>query len=107
MCDCYGHTCDADGCSAVIPMHLEDFATDRDEVAVYCEAHAGPGCDGVIWLWNDDDEFDDVPAEQIPAEHWHRCRVVPLTANARAHAGGNMPNTWHVRRAGEREEHEG
>ena len=39
MCDCYGHECDWPGCEFVIPMHLGDFDTERDEIRVYCHAH--------------------------------------------------------------------
>lgn len=40
MCDIYGATCHI--CGAVIPMHLGDFETNRDEVVVTCGKHIPP-----------------------------------------------------------------
>lgn len=37
MCDIYGAKCHA--CGTVIPMHLGDFETKRDEVVVSCGRH--------------------------------------------------------------------
>lgn len=37
MCDCYGHKCGV--CGREWPIHLMDFATNREEINVYCEKH--------------------------------------------------------------------
>lgn len=34
MCDCYEHKCE--GCDKELPVHLGGFATDRDEIKVWC-----------------------------------------------------------------------
>lgn len=95
MCDCYGHQCDHSGCKAVIPMHLEDYATARREVRVYCGKHAGRHTGGTAYEYSDDD--DAISAEYV--RHWATCRVVPRTANAREHASGNHPNAEWLRPA--------
>lgn len=95
MCDCYMHRCHGPGCANEVPMHLQDYATAREEVAVYCGQHLDQDPRGVVWEWSDIASDSEPP----PAE-WHRCRVVGLTDNAVAHRDGNHPNAWWVREKG-------
>ncbi len=37
MCDCYEATCA--GCGKEVPVHIGDFAFDRDEVEAWCGKH--------------------------------------------------------------------
>lgn len=52
MCDCYQHKCNHNDCNIRIPMHLEDFETEREEVEVFCGSHIpskSERTDGVVW----------------------------------------------------------
>ena len=89
MCDCYGHGCAVPGCREVIPMHLEDFETARYEIEVYCGEHIpADTSDGVMWA------FSDKETQKRPRVLQDRCFVRALTANARGHADGNLPNVF-------------
>lgn len=37
MCDCYQAKCER--CERLIPVHIEDFCTPRDNVKVFCQHH--------------------------------------------------------------------
>lgn len=37
MCDCYEAKCEK--CERLIPVHIEDFCTPRDNVKVFCQHH--------------------------------------------------------------------
>ena len=37
MCDCYHAPCKV--CGTMLPVHLGDFNTDREEIEVFCEDH--------------------------------------------------------------------
>ena len=39
MCDCYAHTCNHKNCTTKIPIHLGDYETGREEIAVFCGSH--------------------------------------------------------------------
>lgn len=90
MCDCYVHKCEH--CDWMVPMHLEDFSTERDEIQVFCEDHLPENMtDGMVWEYNDNEKVKN-------PRKWHKVFVRWLTDNARIHAQGNSPNTWHCRR---------
>lgn len=80
MCDCYTDKCKV--CGEPVEMHLVDFATDQDEIEVYCEVHLPERrADGVLWEYADS-----------PNERKKRVFVRWLTDNARQYASGNHPN---------------
>jgi len=82
MCDCYTHVCDHKDCNTPIDMHLEDFATKRSEVEVFCSSHLPPKSkriDGVLW-------------EVRRGKSKFRIFVRSLTKNARKHWRGNHYN---------------
>jgi len=39
MCDCYDEKCHENGCKEILPVHLGDYETDRNEIIVYCRDH--------------------------------------------------------------------
>ena len=39
MCDCYWQTCNHKGCKVEIPIHITDFALEREVVFAYCKKH--------------------------------------------------------------------
>jgi hypothetical protein len=81
MCDCYTDRCR--DCGAEVEMHLADFATRRDEIEVFCEAHMpADRSGGVTWRYRDSDR-----------EPWRKAFVRWLTDNARGNASGNHPNS--------------
>jgi len=66
MCDCYGHKCNAKGCTERIPMHIGDFNYPRTSFKCWCRLHIDkaakhPGA--VIFTvdkvhdWDDDDDL--------------------------------------------------
>ena len=52
MCDCYGEKCKE--CEEVIPIHLGDYETSRDEIEVYCKEHIPPVNCRIFVLKEDD-----------------------------------------------------
>ncbi len=59
MCDCYGHKCEC--CDEFIPMHIGDFANEREEFKVWCEKHINQAPSGAVIFevtkaWDEDDE---------------------------------------------------
>lgn len=87
MCDCYNHKCAHPECATTMPMHLEDFDTDSDEINVYCEKHLPSTTlhQGTLFRYKDEDE-----------KEWSKLFVEPLTENAIANIEGNTPNAWDV-----------
>ena len=86
MCDCYDHECEF--CAAKLPMHLEDFDTDREEIAVLC-----PSClkrHEDFLLGNAYTIFKDIVDDGQKLGRW---AVVYLTETAQRHRDGNEPNT--------------
>ncbi len=82
MCDIYSHCCDYKSCANEIEMHLEDFATDQDEIQVFCGSHIPKNkTDGVLWRYR--------PCSQ---KSHGRMFVRCLTNNARNHWEGNYYN---------------
>ena len=63
-------------CGTEIEMHLEDFATEPEEVRVYCPKDIPTGLRGILWLGGDHGKVF----------------VESLTDNAFAHRDGNGPN---------------
>lgn len=84
MCDCYMASCAV--CGEPLPVHLADFDTGREEVALFCGEHI-PFQDVSVFVvikrWERD------PSE--PEVGW-RMGIRSLTDNARKHAAGNVPN---------------
>jgi hypothetical protein len=39
MCDCYDAKCHSKGCGEMLPVHLGDYNTKRDEIEVFCKQH--------------------------------------------------------------------
>ena len=88
MCDCYSAKCYATGCAVRIPMHLEDYSTGREEVAVYCGRHIpADTSDGRVFRWSEQ------TSDKRP-KRMRRCFIRALTANVRSNADGNTPNSW-------------
>jgi len=83
MCDCYGHECVM--CKRVIPIHLGDFLTNRDEIEVFCQRHIPRDkTHGTLFMIADEDE--DIRRQRVFIRY--------LTANARKRRVANHPNTW-------------
>jgi len=88
MCDCYGHTCLV--CQHQIEMHLGDYNTSRDEVAVFhkeCFKHIIPPKNKGIAVWKSSNENSKYPQTIV---------VVALTKNAANNHGVNYPNEYNV-----------
>lgn len=82
MCDIYDAKCEKKDCNVLIDMHLEDFATERDEIEVFCGSHTPPKenrRDGVLW-------------KVKKGKSNTRIFVRALTKNARTHWEGNCYN---------------
>lgn len=92
MCDIYCEKCSVFGCENLIEMHLGDYATGRDEVAVYCEQHVNAVSHGTVWKYSQESR-----REEKDVKRWYKCRIVPVTKNAKANAHHNHPNAWHVK----------
>jgi len=84
MCDIYYAKCK--GCDAQIDMHLEDFATARKEVEVFCGEHI-PDKDVRVF------EMTGPKGKYASFRKGTRIGVRSLTKNAKKHAQGNHPNT--------------
>lgn len=99
MCDCYGEPCKV--CGEIFPLHLEDFATGRQEIMLVCDtclkrlATSGNLGDTnlyrflktnpyVEWSFRQDDK------RGRPSK---RLRLYALTQNALDHRMENSPNT--------------
>ena len=82
MCDIYDHECNKKDCTDKFDMHLEDFATGRDEIEVFCEFHIPKDkSSGVLWRYRDCDQ-----------KNWNKMFVKCLTENAKNHWEGNCFN---------------
>lgn len=80
MCDIYIHKCNHKPCSTTIEMHLEDFATKRAEVEVFCDLHIPKRRkDGVLWMTKGSNDHTRI---------FVRC----LTNNAKKHHEHNTYN---------------
>ncbi len=44
MCDCYEQKCTDKNCNIIIPVHISDFCTSRDNVKPYCKKHITDRC---------------------------------------------------------------
>lgn len=83
MCDCYDHKCIV--CGDSIPMHLEDFSTEREEVAVFHE-----GClKKAMKVW---EARMGNPESLCHFDMKEDVVVISLTKNAMRHQEGNYPN---------------
>ena len=84
ICDCYGELCI--GCGVMLPMHLGDFDTDRDEIAVVCGKCKSKyhlflkGQRYIKWRYNEDDN------------KLRTMMIVALTDNAWNNREKNYPN---------------
>jgi hypothetical protein len=86
MCDCYGHKCEF--CHAILAMHLEDYATPREDIGVLC-----PSClkrhenflHGKAYTI-----FKNIVDEGKKIGRW---AVIYWTEIAQGHRDGNTPNT--------------
>jgi len=112
MCDCYDAKCYL--CDAIIPMHLGDFATERNEIRVICWKHDKEELKEVLTqeaiVWNILDvpaplwwlnSFDDPFLRDRMKTRWNDTKkkfggkfvfVVPLTENAKVNCLQNHPN---------------
>lgn len=84
MCDTYSAKCSHRGCNVYLPIHLEDFATERTEIRVYCKKHL-PDHDVRVFT------FGRLLRGDGPLPKAMGIRY--LTDNARRHRDGNSPNT--------------
>lgn len=112
MCDCYHHACKV--CGEPLPVHLNDYDTNREEVEVFCEKHL-PDNDVVVFTLTEATK-DRVPKKLSKKEikqirksqdivyiisemcenreypvGW-KMGIRALTDNARNNARGNNPN---------------
>lgn len=87
MCDIYLAKCKE--CYIKTDMHLENFATGRDEVEVFCQKHI-PQKDVYIF------ETIERKGRYGIFKKGTKIGVRSLTENARKHAKGNCPNTGQV-----------
>jgi hypothetical protein len=44
MCDCYEAKCSGEGCNIIIPIHIADFCTPRENIKAYCKKHVTKNC---------------------------------------------------------------
>lgn len=51
MCDCYEQKCSEKGCNIIIPIHIADFCTPRENIKAYCKKHMPENC--LVFLIND------------------------------------------------------
>ena len=86
MCDCYGHKCEF--CHAILAMHLEDFDTPREDIAVLCPSCLGKH--GDFLKSKDYTIFKNIVDDGKEMGRW---AVVYLTQTARKYRDGNTPNT--------------
>jgi len=86
MCDCYGAKCEE--CDEVLPVHLGDYDTDRDEVKVFCKDHI-PDMDCRVFTTIEDD-CDDECGTGLK-KGW-KMAIRYLTDNARMNKNKNSPN---------------
>ena len=82
MCDCYDENCSEKGCQELLPVHLGDYETNREEIKVYCENHI-PINDCRIFIIKEEDEG-------FP-KGW-KMGIRSLTDNAREFKDYNHPN---------------
>ena len=63
MCDCYDHKCAHPQCTQLMPIHIGDFCTPRENLEVVCTRHLPKDFDGAIWRWYRPGEFsgEDLP----------------------------------------------
>ena len=92
MCDIFFKRCKVRGCKTKADLHLADYSTGRDEIAMFCGRHLKDAAkhkrgnlrtefvwvgDGGIW----------------ESKGKHKIAIVPLTENAERNWSGNHPNT--------------
>jgi hypothetical protein len=80
MCNCYDHQCKE--CDTYIPIHLEDYDTDPDEIEVFCHRHIPESNVRIFKLTHKEDGLP----------KGFRIGIRSLTENAKKHEGGNHPN---------------
>jgi hypothetical protein len=86
MCNILGMKCSHRGCKEEIEMHLADYATDPDEVKVFCDKHIPEYREsGVLWAYKDKKRIVKV-------------FVNAMTNNAKECADGNHPNQIWLKR---------
>ena len=93
MCNCYDHPCEV--CKEMIPIHLEDYDTDPQEIVVICVkcvpkylSMTSPNKSKDIR----NKEYTEYLLRRHSGHAWKRVRIYSMTANARRHKGGNTPN---------------
>ena len=86
MCNILSVNCSV--CEDSVEMHLEDYATNPEEIRIYCQRHIPEGRVGVLWGGGDSG----------------RVFVEALTENAFAHRHGNYPNDASTEEIGEAED---
>lgn len=88
MCDIYFAPCKV--CGRIIPMHLGDYETERNEVDVFCSEHI-PLNDVTVWnckeLW-----FSEKKLEYFICGNPIRIGIRYLTGNAVDNKDMNNPN---------------
>lgn len=89
MCNILAMKCCVEGCSTQMDMHLADFATNPDEIQVYCATHVPRN--------PKPDKWPNLAIFKIP-KNWRkhigssRVGVNSLTLNALTRVNGNTPN---------------
>ncbi len=82
MCDCYSHKCAHLSCTQMIPIHIADFAYERESFKAWCSTHIKEAEPGAII-------FKMKPTPHFGMRRW-RCAIKgPEVGNE----GGNHPNT--------------
>lgn len=82
MCDIYNHQCDHEDCANHIEMHLADYETSRQEIAVFCGTHIPQDrSNGVLWRYKPS-------SQKATSKMFVQC----LTKNAKSHWEGNCFN---------------
>jgi hypothetical protein len=89
MCDVFVKKCHHRGCMAMLPVHLENFATPRNEITVFCGKHLPASAVRVFTLTEGDEaECYDIGWQMGIRAH---------TERAYNNREGNHPNlsvTW-------------
>jgi hypothetical protein len=97
MCDCYEHRCDAKGCNELIPIHIGDFCTDRDNLEVLCPRHITHNFEkynGRIWKWKKEEPAEEGINNQIPKGYLCGIRIKDWTKVLKGYNGSVIfPNS--------------
>jgi hypothetical protein len=98
MCDCYEHKCDHEKCDEMIPIHIGDFCTDRDNLEVLCHRHAPykiKDFNGAIWRWKKEEPAEECINSKIPKGYRCSIRIKDWSRVTKGYNGSGIhPNSY-------------